>query len=321
MALRAIQRHSLLDVGSQMESLERNVNQWSQQRKRKKQRNEEEHWDLKQGKKDLEQESLKQEFTQVEQMLVQHFPELLSRIQHASSALFMEINRGFFLPFCTVALSALARVRTLILQMGRLGLTQLKELQSIENMSFFAFSNETYEKAMSQFLVDDSSEDDENSRKAVRDRTLASLGLSVRRPDKKKEGSIEEKDDEPSNESTKDPNPTQETMIDLEDEQVQSTTNLTDLSTDDTKDDIGESMAFLPTSASTSDTSQRDKKASLPGADPLDRNMALVESFKKKETGEKKKKSKKRKELRDAPKEKKKKKKKSKGDYFDDLFD
>jgi hypothetical protein len=45
-------------------------------------------------------------------------PELVSRIDHAARALFTEISRGFFLPFCTVAASALARIRFLIVQGG-----------------------------------------------------------------------------------------------------------------------------------------------------------------------------------------------------------
>ena len=46
-----------------------------------------------------------------------------SRIQHASSALFIEISRGYFLPFCTVALAALARIRMVLRRIGRLGVT------------------------------------------------------------------------------------------------------------------------------------------------------------------------------------------------------
>mmetsp|Transcript_10783 Transcript_10783/g.22987 ORF Transcript_10783/g.22987 Transcript_10783/m.22987 type:complete len:523 (-) Transcript_10783:420-1988(-) len=56
-------------------------------------------------------------------------PELLSRIQHASKALFKEVSRGFFLPFCTVALGALARIRALLMEIGVKGLTKLQELE------------------------------------------------------------------------------------------------------------------------------------------------------------------------------------------------
>jgi hypothetical protein len=56
---------------------------------------------------------------------MEKIPEILSRIHHASRALFVEVGRGFFLPFCSVALSALARIRSMLMIIGRLGLTQL----------------------------------------------------------------------------------------------------------------------------------------------------------------------------------------------------
>jgi hypothetical protein len=54
-------------------------------------------------------------------------PEIPLRIQYAASALLFEIQRGFFLPFCTVALGALARIRILVMRIGR---DQLSEFQS-----------------------------------------------------------------------------------------------------------------------------------------------------------------------------------------------
>ena len=61
----------------------------------------------------------------------QHVPEILSRIRHSSLALIKEVSRGFFLPFCTVALAALARVRCIVMDViGLRGLTILHNLQS-----------------------------------------------------------------------------------------------------------------------------------------------------------------------------------------------
>jgi Domain of unknown function (DUF4477) len=56
------------------------------------------------------------------------FPELVSRIEHAAKALFTEIGRGFFLPYCTVAVAALARIRILVLQMGHEGIAEMHNL-------------------------------------------------------------------------------------------------------------------------------------------------------------------------------------------------
>lgn len=56
------------------------------------------------------------------------FPELVSRIEHAAKALFTEIGRGFFLPYCTVAVAALARIRILVLQMGHEGIAEMHKV-------------------------------------------------------------------------------------------------------------------------------------------------------------------------------------------------
>jgi hypothetical protein len=65
---------------------------------------------------------------QIVQTLFDTFiPEITSRIQYAASALFGEIKRGFFLPLCTVAIGALARIRILVMRMAR---DQLSKLQS-----------------------------------------------------------------------------------------------------------------------------------------------------------------------------------------------
>ena len=46
-------------------------------------------------------------------------PELSSRIIHATSPLLHEISRGFFVPFCTVAVSCLGRIHVLVMRFGR----------------------------------------------------------------------------------------------------------------------------------------------------------------------------------------------------------
>jgi hypothetical protein len=46
-------------------------------------------------------------------------PELSSRIIHATSPILHEISRGFFVPFCTVAISCLGRIHVLVMKFGR----------------------------------------------------------------------------------------------------------------------------------------------------------------------------------------------------------
>ena len=46
-------------------------------------------------------------------------PEISSRIINATSPLLHEISRGFFVPFCTVAISCLGRIHVLVMKFGR----------------------------------------------------------------------------------------------------------------------------------------------------------------------------------------------------------
>ena len=54
-------------------------------------------------------------------------PAVLSRILHAAPAVLHEISRGYFLPFMTVALACAARVRTLLMRLGRDVVVTLRE--------------------------------------------------------------------------------------------------------------------------------------------------------------------------------------------------
>ena len=57
--------------------------------------------------------------------LTHHLPEVLSRILYAAEGLYTELSRGYFVPFCTVALAAISRIRALLMRMGREGCVDL----------------------------------------------------------------------------------------------------------------------------------------------------------------------------------------------------
>ena len=56
--------------------------------------------------------------------------EIISRIHHAAKMLFVEVSRGFFLPFCSVALASIARIRAMLMEIGRLCLSHLYDIQN-----------------------------------------------------------------------------------------------------------------------------------------------------------------------------------------------
>jgi hypothetical protein len=151
-----------------------------------------------------QQQQQQQEFRELVKTFTHGIQQLLSRIVHASKALFWEVSRGFFLPFCTVALSALARIRVTVLYLGRIGLTLLnKELQPflLVPESSVLLTTTDYEKYMSMFLDVDDADDNSNNQNNIypssikmdvdakssrlpldQESVLSSLGLSRKPP-------------------------------------------------------------------------------------------------------------------------------------------
>jgi hypothetical protein len=361
MTLRAIRRQKLMEFPSRVDELQKGVNAISQEQKRKRRRREtrDDEWYQKSDDKTTQEEeqlqAMEGQFDKVERTLLEHVPELVSRIQLASSALFVEVSRAFFLPFCTIALGALARIRILALGMGGAALSDLHQLRvdlheiGVGNSSlpFLAFflSSERLEHSM-QFFVEQPSkkQDSSTSRRNARmkeARMMESLGLKdpglTTRPHAhmkagtKRDSILEATDIETEMELPEDSGEVQRILsqrrltVDAEAEDEE----------DATDDDVGQAIGKLSSLGAESYPNESDSlstrahgavKASMFTSDPLDRNMTLVQEHKAK-----KKESKSRGKMRDkaqlesstAPQkaEKKKKKKKSKQDFFDKLFD
>ena len=213
------QRMIMVENVHRLKELQKNINQYHQElnRKKKKQkrqpREEEEEWNLQQLKPTLTASNNKttakvsvsqltvliEEFQKLIYVWTQQIPEILSRIQHSSIALIKEISRGFFLPFCTVAIGSLARIRTIVMEIiGVHGLTILYNLQSElmdiilhqkqhqqgdnnnEHMTMM-MTDATYAKCMNMFLENNSNNfnDTTNHQDTIVDRSaiLRSLGL------------------------------------------------------------------------------------------------------------------------------------------------
>lgn len=286
-----------------------------------------------------------------------NMPEILSRIQHASKALFIEVSRGFFLPFCTVALSALARIRSLVMEIGLRGLTGI---QSLSDEVFQVFPendaqtlrpilvNIDYEHFMNLFLEND---DDEIERKRKilvkntsgtqdamcdREAILRSLGLTEsKRSNSKAAGKLNHDDsDIPSNSNQ---------VIDNESNNMETSSADDYFALASSATDLGKAVDDENSVEMDDGMSVEKAKQPFVSQDSLDRNMALVNKFKKQKTDSRKKektkktrndskiesqtadeserKSKKRKHKKKDVEKKKKKKKKDKVDFFDQIFD
>ena len=55
------------------------------------------------------------QINQLYQTLHDEIPQLFSRILHASSSLYIELSRVYFVPFCTVCLGCISRIRTILM--------------------------------------------------------------------------------------------------------------------------------------------------------------------------------------------------------------
>jgi hypothetical protein len=327
MTLRSIQRYNLLSIPSQLMSLEKGLNTQSQQRKRKKRRNEEEAWELKKNAKDPAMAQLEERLSNLQQTLCEHLPQVISRIQHASAAIFKEVSRGFFLPFCTVALAALARTRMLLRRLGRLALVDLNQLNGtiseILGKSSLLLTSDQMEQGISMYMEPSGPPNFTIQNDAIRAQTLASLGLT----------NVQFKSETQSIQANKTETSNMDVSAASADEYASNLgSNLAPMEDDDDgDDDLGESMEDNRTELEADDieqvgTAANDSQSNLHPSDPMDRNMALVANIKAKKTPKEKKSkkdSKKRKEAQSPSGEKKSKtkKKKDKGDFFDSLFD
>ncbi|KAG7357515.1 hypothetical protein IV203_002203 [Nitzschia inconspicua] len=356
MAVRCLQTtYNVVESTTRLETLTRTVrhqhHQRHQSRQKRKQRDMEtdEEWTLRRdnnnnnnnNENDESLSFLWQEFQALVSIYTKGIQEIVSRIIHASKALFLEVSRGFFLPFCTVALSALARIRAMVLHIGRLGLMHLKNeiqpdlttllsKQSIIITTTSSSSSTTtttntknclsmldFEKYMNEFLDDDKNNDKNNNIDKVQwDEISLLLSLGLSRPLSKSGKSTSQQD----------------------------ANNLSAISPGVTtgSNDVGVSMVIRNQASKTSvvDTSTGspgEKKSTGLDDDRIDDNMKFVQSFKRKQQqqqqeerpdSQSKQKVKKQKTMSGAnsksstKKEKKnKKKQKVKGNFFDDLFD
>jgi hypothetical protein len=128
------------------------------------------------------------------------FPECVSRLECAAQGLFAEMAQGsFFLPFCTVAVGAVARIRSLLLRLGRHALENslstlqlewkslLSESESALNqggLTLWGQDTDAFEQTRVTIMTALSDRVDFSSRSKAERSTqamLLSLGLSVQK--------------------------------------------------------------------------------------------------------------------------------------------
>jgi len=319
MVVQAARKRNLVhQLGDRFQTLDHATVEYCQRGKRQRTENQ---WDVRGAILTSEQRLIRENFETLQSLLTDSVQELLSRIDHASPMLFLEVNRGFFLPFCTVALATLARTRALLVRIGRLGLSKLQSMLSVEEClrKFLSMTKTRIETCMIQYLREDQEPDINGTeiglvsfdeRRVV---LVQSMGFTFA---KTKTCSV--KMEPPATKMDEGVTDDRETVeldasVHQDQERVKSATPPPSrLSTGD--NDLGECLDFSPktgmtfvdmkSKASASDTSRE--------TDPMDRNMEILETLKAD-----RKRGKKRNDQKAA---KKTKKKKSSGDFFDALF-
>lgn len=362
------------DAVYRLKDLQKNINDYHQEQNRKRMSKKrwhdekEERWDLQSLHKKAtsaapssKSELIGQEFQELIHIWTRNIPEILSRIQHASKSLFIEVSRGFFLPFCTVALSALARIRSLLMEVGIRGLTKIRNLSDEvleilpknDNGSIRPMLADTdYDQCMNLFLENDEDNDKKiksimrnssSTKKIIYDQSaiLKSLGLmESTKSNSKATGRLKCDDsDVPTNNDESNDNEQEHKPFAIESSSA---------------DDYYTLSASVPLEHHLSDddgVNIDDRKMAPKPRESLDRNTALVDRFQKRKTNDnqsekKRKKSKKKIELDSEPeflsveaerknqkrkskknkdstktKKKKKAKKVKSDDIFDQIFD
>ena len=369
---------TVTDMVYRLNTLKESISQYSEDQKpkstsRKRRHNEEEEkWDLQSLKKtsttvtsSSPTKHIAEEMKAIITFWTGNLPEILSRIQHASKSLFIEVSRGFFLPFCTVALSALARIRSLLMEIGLKGLTSMRGLldevlQILPNNDAQTLrpmlDDVDFEQYMNLFLEND---DDEIERKRKilvknmsatqdvmcdKEAILRSLGLmESTKPRSKAAGRLANGDPDIPTNSNQMNNKQSHDSSTIDVSSAEDFFTLASSTSLEKRSDLGK--ADDDETYNEMDDSVDVGNAGVPSKsqDSLDRNMALVNKFKKRKTkGKQSKKnektsrkiednskleaeesgrtSKKRKHKKKES-SKKKKKKKDKDDFFDQIFD
>lgn len=330
---------------------------------RKRRHNEgEEQWDLQSlhtKAKNLSSQPglIEQEFQELVHIWRGTIPEILSRIQHASKSLFVEVSRGFFLPFCTVALGALARIRALLMEIGIRGLTKIRDLseevlqivlpKNNKNPALSILTDADYEHCINLFLENDDETDRKRNNfvlhnsnathqnvKFDQSAILRSLGLTES--------------------TTTNPKPAETPKCDNSEIEAEIPINGNEGNNQEQVEPSTDDYYTLASSApleqhEMDDGTNMDDNKKMPpkSLDSLDGNMALVDRFQKRKRDEKHftKKEKKPKKMEDdskpkalpeeperqkrkssktkdsTKKKRKRKAKKGKGDFFDQIFD
>jgi hypothetical protein len=239
------------------------------------------------------------ELEEILDMLTIRLPDVISRIEFAASVLFYELGRGFFMPFNTIAIGALARIRIIVMKLGRQGLVDFKSMISDSEVK----TNVDLETAMIAFVEIEAEKGDDGKHAVL----LKKLGIAASQSTDVKE--VSEFNFESNQEANEDIHGSSGEIITMARTEtlIKSESNF---SKNNPTGDFGASLDFDEGESSSKSVATRPKSAAK---DIIDTNQAILESLKRKRVKEEE-------SLMKKTKPKKKKKKNSTKDVFDEIF-
>lgn len=295
MAVRAIQRHL---PQLELHSLRNSLQDYTKKRQE---------WTM-HGSDPLTK--IKKELEIVKNLLEKGVPEIISRIDHAAEALFVEVSRGFFLPLCIVALGCLARMRILIMRMAREYTIEVQTSLCKNAEEIYSLIEPTFFETTLQRFLEPPTASHARKTKFNAEHLLKNLGLTRKKKTRKASGM--ESDD---------------VEVTMQEEQVDDPTGLDETSLKEAAKktagnaddhDIGESVVGTVAHPPNQMEAEQESAAHRRQGDVADKNLDFLQ-LAQTTGGERKRKS------NDSDNKKKKKrkkesKKKKKKDVFDEIF-
>jgi hypothetical protein len=267
----------------------------------------------------------------------EYFCQSISRLEYASTMLFVEIARGFFLPFCTVAVASVARVRALLRRLC-LSLTNSiievaddikKNLSTLENSKNVHLGPLWTPAQVTTFQtqglwLQPSLDSDSTSTKASsaydrREQQCRATWKALGTPTcKRRQANVGQASlDQEGMGSTENDDDNDNDRTDSSAEPIPSSRLEVDVLAADTNHDMGEAVEEGAESTLALDRS--DVAASSASID-IDQNLSLVQELQMEKKRKKSKEKDNKRATEKSTKKKKKAKKSKQADFFDDLF-
>jgi len=125
----SIERHELLSLYLKLVDLQNGLKDDIRRQEREKFLSDT-MWDTRKMEKSANADCYDERVTRLQVCVYSGIPDCVGRIEYASKFLFDEISKGFFIPFCLSTVACIARIRSILKQLGKHALQRLDTLHT-----------------------------------------------------------------------------------------------------------------------------------------------------------------------------------------------